>query len=198
MTARRVALAFLLALPAACCTRIPAPAGRVVAHVAGHGVSAVLRRSARGPGNYQYVLTVRHDGRVVFRSPGDRARLIPRLTRPQGAPHWFPLQTARLAGIAVLGGTPFVVMAEHNTGADCGSGKVGLIGPRGQLVTIENGCALDVAIEPGHLVLTGPYYGPDAPMVNPTIPHATARLAIEEGRLRLVPPYFRITPAARN
>lgn len=193
----RAALGFALVLPAASCASAPAAPAVPVAHVAAHGISAVLRRSERGHGNAQYFLTVRHEDRIVFRSPGDPGRLIPRLTRPEGAPYWFPLQTVHLAGIATMGGTPFVVIAEHNIGADCGSGRVGLIGPKGRVIVVENACALGVRIEQGNLVLSGPFYGPDAPLVNPTIPHATSRLTIAHGRIVQTPSYFKVTSTTR-
>ncbi|GAN74135.1 hypothetical protein Apmu_0139_12 [Acidiphilium multivorum AIU301] len=185
----RAALPALAVLLVACST---GQGSEPVGHAASGPLSATLRRSPRGPGNFQYFLSVRNNGRVIFSSPGDPTQLIPRLVRPAGAPRWFPQQRAHLAGIAVLGGRRFAIVAEHNTGADCGEGTVGLVGSRGELVTVRNPCALDVAIGHGEVRLAGPYYAPGAPLVDPTIVRAAAILTFRGGKPVESPPYFRM------
>jgi hypothetical protein len=168
----------------------------LVARTASGPLAATLRRSPRGPGNFQYFLSVRNNGKIIFSSPGDPRQLIPRLVRPAGAPRWFPQQSVRLAGIATLGGRRFVIVTEHNTGADCGEGAVGLVDDRGELLKIRNPCELGVTIGRGRITLTGPYYAPGAPLVDPTIVHASAILTFRDGKPVESPHYFQLQTAS--
>lgn len=194
MIARRAGLG-AAALLAAFAAAHPAASRPVtpVATIRAHGLSATLARSPRGDANFQYFLTVSHAGHTVLSSPGDRARLIPRLLHfPGDAARWFPQQEVRLVGVARLAGLPFVVIVEHNTAADCGWARVGLVGPDGRVVVIDNACGLDARIGRDRLILSGPYYGPGAPLADPTIPHATATLARRHGHFTLEPGYFQL------
>lgn len=154
-----------------------------------HGsLSAVLSRAPRGAGNFQYFLDV-HDGkRLVLAAPPDK--VIPHLVQGHGTARYFPMQRVALAGIARLGGANFVVIEERNTGADCGMGRVALIGRHGTALMLDNPCGLAARIERGRVILTGPYYAKDTPLYRPTIAHARAVLRRVDGSFVETPGYF--------
>jgi hypothetical protein len=66
-----------------------------------------------------------------------------------------------------------------------------------QRVHVENGCELQAKIvKHGALSaveLTGPYYGPKAPMCCPTRPKATAMLSYSGGTWSVTPNYYIIS-----
>ncbi|MHB1303340.1 MAG: hypothetical protein ACYCZB_07675 [Acidiphilium sp.] len=158
-------------------------------------LSAVLSRAPRGAGNFQYFLDVRAGKRLVLAAPPNR--LIPRLVQGHGTARYFPMQRVALAGIARLDGADFALVEELNTGADCGMGRVALIGRHGTALILDNPCGLAARIERGRVILTGPYYAKDAPLYKPTIPQARAVLTRQDGRFVETPCRFPFTQSSR-
>ena len=71
----------------------------------------------------------------------------------------------------------------------------------GQAVTLQNGCDLQAKIVTpssgnAYLLLTGPYYGPEAAMCCPTKNKASATLKFVNGKWVETPNYFKLYPNA--
>ncbi len=200
----------------------PAPPGTIVqnqlAYLAGDGMHSqwrtVLSRKllgrSGGTAYYQYYLSIYAiDGNVYhlrYQSPTEK---IPfdTVTKPQGAPRWFPLQDAKIVGAGeFMGpGAQQVVVQSHATGADCGSARVDVFffdAAMHRIMTtlsVENPCDLQATIvhEKGGvdaLRLTGPYYAKNAAMCCPTKAKASALLRFVNGKgvWKETPRYFTI------
>lgn len=145
----------------------------------------------------------------VFVSPGDGQRIVPRVTKGHGTDRYFPEQSVRLVGaVKFEPDRPALVLAqERNTGADCGMGRIAILGPLGDkrfgpVATIDNPCGISAKVERktiGHaeVVLTGPYYAKDAPLYTPTITKARAVLKMQGGKFLETPEYFPIKLLAK-
>ena len=144
-------------------------------------------------------------GGTAYRTPGTDT-LLDRLEKANGANLWFPNQEAQLLGDGhfLPGERRQLVVRVYQSGADCGSVTVALLGLRGKagrvgrLLSVENACSLDVKILRGAkgdgLLLSGPYYAENAALCCPTKAHAEARLRFRNGRWIERPQLFRIVP----
>ncbi len=131
-------------------------------------------------------------GGLAYRSPGTDT-LLDRVERAHGANLWFPNQEAQLIGVGrfLPGVRRQLLVRVYQSGADCGSVTIALLGLRGRggsvgrLVSVENVCSLDVKIlrsaQGDALLLSGPYYAENAPQCCPTRAHAEARLRYRSG-----------------
>ncbi len=142
-------------------------------------------------------------GGYAYRSPGSDG-LLDRVEKAHGANLWFPNQEAQLLDVGrfLPGRRRQLLVRVYQSGADCGSVTVALLGLRGggwnvgRLVSIENACSLDVKI--AHraggdaLLLTGPYYAANAALCCPTKAHAEARLFYRNGTWIERPQLFRL------
>ncbi len=164
--------------------------------------SKTLLGAAGGQRFYQWYLSfyAPRQGayRLRYQSPRNGGPLS-RVTRPQGAPLWFPLQDLSIAGVGELmrPGLQQVVVQSHEMAADCGSTTVAVFaaGAGGAVVPVVsavNPCELGATIGAGNaLVLHGPYYAANAPMCCPTKPHASAELRYRNGRWTESPDYYK-------
>lgn len=169
---------------------------------------AVVSKKLLGTGNgldfYQWYLSIyalRRDAyRLRYQSPGNGGPLS-RVTQAYGAKMWFPVQEVRIVGAAALmrPGVQQLIVASHETGADCGGATVTVLatkpgGSIGPVLSIENSCELDAKIAPNGatIELVGPYYGSKAPLCCPTNPHASAMLRYRDGQWVESPNYFKI------
>lgn len=116
---------------------------------------------------------------------------------------WMPAQSASIVGAGELmeAGVQQLVTTSHESGADCGSETVTIFrydDKTSKVVpaaTVQNGCNLTTKIvTPGsgnaYLLMTGPYYGPNAPMCCPTKNKASATLKYVNGSWVESPKYF--------
>ena len=204
---------------------VPAPPGTVVqsqlVYLAGQAMHSqwrgIVSKKAVGAGGgetfYQwYVSIYQIDGNTYhlrYESPVDGGP-FDKLAKAHGANMWFPRQSGSIVGAAQLmePGVEQLVVATHQSGADCGSADLTVFGYDAKtnkvvpVVTVENGCDLSAKIVPGangsaSLQLTGPYYGPHAAMCCPTIPKATATLKFVNGAWTETPKkYFSFFPKA--
>lgn len=189
----------------------------VVAYLSGEAMnskwhvvaSKVLVGKQYGKENtYQWYLSIYRqlgDGwQLAFRSPGAGNTLITKVTKAHGAQLYFPIQDLKIVGVGELERPEIqdVVFWLHETGADCGAATIGVLGTnKSEQVTVKtkvvNGCELQAAIvKSGSLqavALSGPYYGPNAPMCCPTKPKATAILSGVNGVWKVTPKYFTIS-----
>jgi hypothetical protein len=173
---------------------------------------AVLSRKALGNDGktttfYQWYLSIYAiDGTVYhlkYRSPQNP---IPFATveRATGANLWFPVQNASIAGVGELmgPGAQQVVITSHQMAADCGSGRVDVLFQDAAMqqimptLSVQNGCELSAKVihdAKGYAVsMTGPYYGPHAPMCCPTTAKATAIFRFTSKGWVQTPKYFEI------
>jgi hypothetical protein len=200
-------------------TFAPAPPGAVVqnqlVYLGGEAMhsqwravaSKRLAGSSAGTNFNQWYLSIYAiDGstyRLKYRSPGNGGPLSTVTQAPGGAKMWFPLQTMQIVGSAELmqAGVQQLVVASHETGADCGAAMVTIFAadPRGNVVpavSLRNGCELRATIAHGHgsvrdsIVLSGPYYNSTAPMCCPTKVKATAVLSYRNGKWTQTPRYY--------
>ena len=159
---------------------------------------------------YQWYLTIYaidSNGNYArkFQAPGKGTALLDVLEKAKGANLWFPRQTAEIVGTAHLmqPGVQQLVVAVHQTGADCGSATLTVfrfdratqrVVPA---VSLANGCQLDAKIvheaAGDALRIDGPYYGPKAAMCCPTKPKASATLRYRDGKWRLAPAYYEMS-----
>ncbi len=173
---------------------------------------AVLSRKALGNDGktrtfYQWYLSIYAiDGtvyRLKYRSP---KHPIPFTTveRATGANLWFPVQDASIVGVGELmgPGAQQIVIASHQMAADCGSGRVDVLFQDAAMqmimptLSVENGCDLSAKVihdAQGYAIsMTGPYYGPHAPMCCPTKPKATAIFRFTNKGWVQTPKYFEV------
>ncbi|HEY6485143.1 MAG TPA: hypothetical protein VIX83_02025 [Candidatus Cybelea sp.] len=197
----------------------PSPPGTIVqsrlVYLAGEGMHgqwrAVLSKKLLGSGNgtafYQWYLSFYAiDGtvyRLKYQSPNERAP-FGRVTKANGAPMWFPLQDAKIAGTGEFmgAGSQQLVVQSHETGADCGMARVDVFyfGSAMQAVmttlSVWNPCDLSASVIHGahgdSLQLTGPFYSANAPLCCPTKPKAIATLHFSNGSWTEQPHYFQI------
>ena len=176
----------------------------------------VLTKRLVGTGDgqrfYQWYLSIYQlDGatpRLRYQSPRDGGPFV-KLEKANGANLWFPYQEASIVGAGELMqfGVQQLVVASHQTGADCGSAQISVFGydaKRGAVVpeiSLENPCSLQAALVPSasgvaSLHVTGPYYKPDAALCCPTKARASATLRYANGRWTLTPPLYRVFPRA--
>ena len=157
---------------------------------------------------YQWYLSfyapAQNGGKLVYQLPNEGHELLSRVTKAHGAPLYFPQQDLKIVGAAEFekSGVEQVVVWDHQSGADCGAADVTVFGAnaKGQVeqsVHVENGCSLEAKIvKHGNLSavhLSGPYYGPKAPMCCPTEPKASATLAYANGAWSVNPNYYIIS-----
>jgi len=197
----------------------PQPPGSIVqsrlVYLAGEGMHsqwrAVLSKKLLGTGNgtrfYQWFLSFYAiDGtvyRLKYRSP-DSAVPFGHVTKAHGAPLWFPVQGASIAGTAEFmgAGSQQLVVQSHEASADCGTARVDIFffGSAMQTVmttlSVHNPCDLSASVVHGThgdaLQLTGPYYAPNAPLCCPTKQRARATLHFNNGTWTEQPRYFKI------
>ena len=143
-------------------------------------------------------------GKLAYRLPDKNGDLLSRVTKAPNAAMYFPQQDLKIVGAAELekAGVQDVVVWDHQTGADCGTADVTVFGADAkgnvqQRVHVENGCDLSAAVvKHGSLSavrLTGPYYGPKAPLCCPTKPKASALLSYAHGVWSMAPKYYTIS-----
>jgi hypothetical protein len=143
-------------------------------------------------------------GKLVYQLPNSSHELLSKVTKAHGAQMYFPMQDVKIVGAAELErpAVQDVVVWDHQSGADCGTADVTVFGAQTngrvvQRVHVENGCSLDAKIvKHGALSavrLTGPYYGPKAPMCCPTKPRASAMLSYRNGDWSVTPNYYIIS-----
>jgi hypothetical protein len=143
-------------------------------------------------------------GKLVYRLPNKSHELLSQVVKAHGAEMYFPMQELRIAGAGEFeqSGVQDVVVWDHQAAADCGAADVTVFGANAkgrveQRVHVENGCSLDAKIvKSGALSavqLTGPYYGPRAPLCCPTKPRASALLSYKNGDWGVTPNYFIIS-----
>jgi len=140
-----------------------------------------------------------------YQAPGKGTALLDVVEKAKGATLWFPRQTAQIVGVGAFmqPDVQQLVVAVHQTGADCGSATLTVfrydsatakIVPA---VSLANGCALDAKIvhetAGDALQLKGPYYGPKAAMCCPTKENASAMLRYRNGKWRLAPAYYEMS-----
>ncbi|HEY6449797.1 MAG TPA: hypothetical protein VIX60_03865 [Candidatus Cybelea sp.] len=167
-------------------------------------VSKKLLGSDKGRNFYQWYLSIyalrRGAYRLRYQSPGNGGPLS-RVTRANGVKLWFPTQEIDIVGAAALmhRGTQELVVASHETGADCGGATVTVLGAKpgdsvGPVLAVENPCDLNakIAADGLSIELSGPYYSSNAPLCCPTNPNATATLRYREGKWVESPSYFKI------
>ena len=142
-------------------------------------------------------------GGIAYQTPGADA-LLDRVEKAHGANLWFPNQEAQLLGVGrfLPGARRQLLVRVYQSGADCGSATIALLGLRGKgssigrLVSVENACSLDVKIARNargdELILSGPYYAANAALCCPTKPHAEARLLYRGGHWIERPELFKL------
>jgi len=142
--------------------------------------------------------------KLKYRSPGNGGPFS-KVTKASGAQLWFPLQTAKLDLPTALmtEGKDDLIVESHESAADCGSSMVAVFttnaaGDVVPAVSIRNGCELTaqpVNTEVGRkLLLSGPYYGPNAAMCCPTNPKAKAAVWYANGKWVQKPVYYELFP----
>ena len=169
---------------------------------------AVGRQNGKQPA-YQWYLSIYapapNGWTLAYRSPGPGTTLLAKVTKANGAQLYFPTQSVKIIGGAELeqAAVQDAVVQVHEQAADCGSSTVAVFGAGSSMkprvrVAVQNGCDLNASIvkygQMQAVQLTGPYYGPKAPMCCPTKPSATAKLT-NSGAIRgwsVTPNYFRI------
>jgi hypothetical protein len=173
---------------------------------------AVLSRKALGNDGksttyYQWYLSIYAiDGTVYHLKYQSPKNPIPfdTVQRATGANLWFPIQDASIAGVGELmgPGAQQVVITSHQMAADCGSGRVDVLFQDAAMqmimptLSVENGCELSAKVihdAQGYAVsITGPYYGPKAPLCCPTTAKATAIFRFTSKGWIQKPKYFEV------
>jgi len=208
-------------------TLVPAPPGVVVQDQAfypyGPGMMArwhaVLSRKVLGTEAgttfYQWYLSLYAMGdthfQLKYQSPSGGGP-FEKVTKPvqDDAHMWFPVQDAKIVGIAHLTDTDTeqLVVQSHAMSADCGGAEVTVFAYDQKKstvvpsVSVGNGCDLTAKIVTGTgdandtLLLTGPYYNATAPMCCPTKNRASATLQYHLGKWVEAPVYFKLYPNA--
>jgi hypothetical protein len=140
---------------------------------------------------------------LKYRSP-DNGGPLSKVTKAKGAPMWFPYQEITIVGAGqfMVPSVEQLVVASHETGADCGGATVTVFAldkktqKPAPSVTVTNGCALSAAIvhEKGAdaIKLSGPYYSPTAALCCPTKTKASAMLRYRNGKWAMTPKYYTI------
>ncbi|HVS47196.1 MAG TPA: hypothetical protein VMS32_11120 [Verrucomicrobiae bacterium] len=195
----------------------PNPPGTVTQSVLGYlagqamhsqwrAVASRVRRGKSGSTTFyqDYLSIYAIDGatyRLKYRSPGNGGPLS-QVEKAHGAEMWFPLQDLSIVGYGQFQepAVDQLVVYSHEASADCGGAqitifsadpKTGKVAPH---VSVTNGCALSAKIVHGtgsdSIVLTGPYYGPNAAMCCPTKNVASATLRFTGGTWKQSPAYF--------
>ncbi|HEV7178742.1 MAG TPA: hypothetical protein VGN11_02660 [Candidatus Baltobacteraceae bacterium] len=186
-----------------------AAAPSVTFDLSGNGAAwhAVVSKSAIGKSNgttfYRWAISVFNGSALEYQSPRDGGPLT-KVTKAHGAEMWFPAQEASIVGAASLMGTKAqqLVVASHETGADCGAATITVFGVDGAsgkvlpMVTVRNGCELTAKIVGTSIQLSGPYYNASAAMCCPTKPQATATLRYAGGKWTESPQYYALYPNA--
>ena len=139
--------------------------------------------------------------RLRYESPGNGGPLSRVTQAGGGAKMWFPVQEVKIVGTAPLmrrGVQQFVLMS-HETAADCGTAGVTVFASMpgatvGPAATLTNPCDLTARIgsDGTSLDLTGPYYGPNAPLCCPTKAKAAAVVRYRDGRWIETPHFFKL------
>ena len=209
---------YLAAVLAALPHLLPAPPGIPVqqqtVYLSGDGMSsrwtAVVSKKLAGrmmgkTPVYQWYLSIYSPpagdvARLAFQSPGG-SPLLATVQKARGAAMYFPFQDLKLIGAAQLerpDGDDLVV-AFHESGADCGAASVAVLGADAQMHVhvrkqVTNYCSLDAAIvRDGALSavrLTGPYYTARSPVCCPAKAKAGAVLRYRAGAWRVTPGIF--------
>lgn len=202
---------------------LPAPPGTVVQdqvfHPYGPGTMsrwhAVLSKKVLGTEAgitfYQWYLSLYGMGdthfELKYQSPKSGGP-FETVTKPvqDDAHMWFPVQDAKIVGIAHLidTDTEQLVLQTHAMAADCGSAEVTVFAYDQKKstvvpsISVGNGCSLGAKIVEGegdandYLTLTGPYYNTTAAMCCPTKAKATAILRFHNGEWVESLPYFKL------
>ncbi len=137
---------------------------------------------------------------LKYQSPADGGPLSI-VEQPEGSKIWFPMQQLRIVGAGefMQPAVQELVVQSHEMSADCGASTVTVFmataaGKVVPAVSARNGCDLSASISHGKngdaISLSGPYYGPNAPMCCPTKPHATAMLNYKGGKWIETPNYY--------
>ncbi len=179
-------------------------------------LSRKLLGSHSGKQFYQWYFLVYQSelaGNVLeYESPADGGPLSI-VKQQRGSNSWLPRQQLR-----VISGYDFVqpvlrarsgrrstrnleqvVLESHEMTTDCGAGTVTVFGVASSkiepFVSARNRCELRASIVDGEggpdtIVLSGPFFGPGAPMCCPTKPHAIATLSYSSGGWIETPNYF--------
>lgn len=199
----------------------PAPPGTIVqsklVYLAGEGTQSqwrgVLSKKLVGRDGkqtfYQWYLSIYQIDfnsatyHLRYQSPANGGPLD-KVAKAHGAPMWFPAQSATIVGAAELmeAGVQQLVVASHQTGADCGSADLTVFGFDSKSrkvvpeVTVQNGCDVSAKIVKSangiaSLLLGGPYYNATAAMCCPTKPKANATLKFANGKWVETPAYFK-------
>lgn len=201
---------------------VPAPPGVVIKsqlfYPAGEAMHSqwrgVMSKELVGKGSsqsfYQFYLSIYQlrgmSYRLRYQSPMNGGPFA-KLAKAHGAELWFPFQNGSIVGAAELlqPGVQQLVVASHQTGADCGSAAISVFGYDARRdkvvpeVSVQNGCELSARIVPGagnnaaSLLLTGPYYGKNAALCCPTKAKASATLRYLGGRWVQTPNYYGFT-----
>jgi hypothetical protein len=198
-----------------------APPGQVVqdtvAYLSGEGMNSawlvvtsrklVGKQMGKTP-VYQWYLSFYapspNGAKLVYQLPNKSHELLSKVTKANGADLYFPQQDVKIVGAGEFEqpGVQDVVVWDHQAGADCGTADVTVFGADRsghvvQRVHVENGCELQAKIvKHGALSavqLSGPYYGPKAPMCCPTRPKATALLSYSGESWNVTPNYYIIS-----
>lgn len=197
----------------------PVPPGTIVQNVAFNpaGASmhgrwrAVASRRLLGTAHkqafYQWYLSFYRLGalgnyRLAMRSPGKAPTLLSTVKKVPNAAMWFPSQQVKIIGAASLTGTDAqqLVVASHESAADCGSAAVTIFGfdvkhqTLVPLVSMRNPCDLTATLpvqSAGNVVnLIGPAYAKYDPLCCPSQPKAHAVLFFQRGKWRMTPSLY--------
>jgi len=225
---RHLILRRALALSVFACCAVAAPArfdvtppGRIVqdavAYLSGEGMNSawrvvtsrkVIGRETGGKPAYQWYVSfyarAQNGYKLAYRLPNRSGLLLDAVVKAPGADLYFPRQDVQIAGAGEFErvGVQDVVIADHQSGADCGTSDVSVFGSGTDMrvrmrVHVSNACALQASIvRAGALQavrLTGPYYGPKAALCCPTKPLVSALLSYANGTWSVKPNYFVIS-----
>lgn len=143
-------------------------------------------------------------GKLAYQLPDKQGTLLSRVEKAHGAQMYFPQQSVKIAGVGQFEHPDVddVVVWDHQAGADCGVADVTVFGAntKGQVIQqihVQNGCELNAKIIQRNgadaIALSGPYYGPNAPMCCPTKPKASAMLVYKNGDWKMTPNYYTVS-----
>ena len=165
--------------------------------------------SSSGTTFYQWYLSIYSIDdttyKLRYQSPQDGGPMT-KVARAKGAPMWFPIGELSVIGTGELmqPGVQQLVVQSHQMAADCGAAAVTVFAydPKTNkvvpAVSIGNGCELSATVVHGKvgdaMLLSGPYYGPNAALCCPTKPKAKAMLAYRNGTWYETPNYFKLYP----
>jgi hypothetical protein len=141
--------------------------------------------------------------RLQYQSPGTDNFLS--VVKKYSSSTWLPQQSLKLVGVGqfVQPAVEYLVAEQQEASADCGGGEVAVFHYNWttqrieKSITVLNNCELNAAVirdrQGDAIQLTGPYYGPTAPMCCPTKAKATAILRYANGKWTMKPNYFTIS-----